>query len=217
MHYAVYFIRNMLIEPISLVRLYVLGLLEKGDRHGYEIVATAERWAIHRWAGISIGSIYHTLRSLTKAGYASILKVEREGNRPERQVFSITDRGREECHRLIALGLGSLEYEGREVDMSLAFSHRISPALRRQMLENRLGPLEERLAQLRALHHAYTTCFESPSLEHLRKLREESPWIHAGIRHGLARLEVERDWTMSLLSEIDSWPYQPASAEKNTS
>lgn len=207
----------MLPDPFSLVRLFVLGLLEQGDRYGYEIVATAERWAVHRWAGISIGSIYHTLRSLTKLGYASILKVEREGNRPERQVFSISDRGREECHRLIALGLGSLEYEGREVDMALAFAHRISPELRRQMLENRLGPLEERLAQLSDLDHAYETCFRDPSLEHLRKLRQESPWIHAGIRHGLARLKVERDWTKSLLSEIDSWPYQPALIEKTTS
>lgn len=198
----------MLNEPLSLARLFVLGLLEEEDRHGYELVAIAERWAIHRWAGISIGSIYHALRKITKQGLAEVNKVEREGKRPERQVVRITEKGRSECMKMIAAGLMSLEYEGREVDMALAFAHRLPPEVRVAKLRDRLGPLRDRKNQLRTFADSYDQSFKSdePSLSTYRDLRTTNPWIYAGIRHGLARLVIEETWTEQLIEEIGSWP-----------
>ena len=197
----------MLNEPFSVVRLFVLGLLVDSNRHGYEVVAVAERWAVHRWAGISIGSIYNALRQLTKAGFVEVAKIEKHGKRPERSVYKITTSGQIECRRMIEHGLGSLEYEGREVDMALAFAHLISPDVRVSKLKDRLGPLTERRQQLQVLADSYENCFlESRSdLETFRMLRIQQPWIFCGVKHGLARITVEEAWTRDLILEVGSW------------
>jgi DNA-binding PadR family transcriptional regulator len=197
----------MLTEPFSVVRLFVLGLLIDSNRHGYEVVAVAERWAVHRWAGISIGSIYNALRQLTKAGFVEVAKVEKEGKRPERSVYKITASGQIECRRMIEHGLGSLEYESREVDMALAFAHLIPAEVRKAKLEDRLGPLVERKQQLQGFADSYEACLSEsrPDLASFRELRIQQPWIFCGIKHGLARLTVEEAWTRDLILEVGSW------------
>ncbi len=197
----------MLTEPFSVVRLFVLGLLVDSNRHGYEVVAVAERWAVHRWAGISIGSIYNALRQLTKAGFVEVAKVEKEGKRPERSVYKITTSGQIECRRMIEHGLGSLEYESREVDMALAFAHLIPSEIRKVKLQDRLGPLVERKNQLQFLADAYESCLSEarPDLDSFRTLRIQQPWIYCGIKHGLSRLNVEEAWTRDLILEVGSW------------
>jgi len=198
-------------DSFSLVRLFVLGALDARERHGYEIVALAETWAIHRWTGISIGSIYSTLKSLAKDAFIDVAGTEREGNRPERQRFRLTTEGEVLFLKLTAMGLSALNFEGREVDLALAFAHRIGPEQRRAALEGRVPHIRERRQQLEHFASAYEKAplSDDPNLAEFRQLRLTSPWIYSSIRHGLERLRVEEAWTASLIDEIDSWPYQP--------
>ena len=193
-----------------MVRLFVLGAVETRDRHGYDIVNLAERWSIHRWTGISIGSIYSALRSLLKDGLVAVAKVERDGNRPERQLYSVTPAGIGLFQRLLLDGLASLDLEGRDVDVALAFAHRAPMEERKRAISSRLPFIKERLNQLEALASSYRLALDSndPALSHFRELRESSPWIYAGVLHGLQRARVEEAWTEHLITEIDNWPIQ---------
>lgn len=53
------------------------------------------------WANIAFGSIYHALKRMTQEGLVRPEVTERNGNRPSRTVFGITDPGREEFLRLL--------------------------------------------------------------------------------------------------------------------
>ncbi len=201
-------------DGLSLSKLFVLGLLAQEERHGYELVTIAERWAIHRWAGISIGSIYSTLRRFCAEKEIEAIRTEQVSNRPSRMVYRLTKTGVETCRKMIEEGLGSLQFESRELDLALAFAHLVPPAIRVQRLRDRLDLLVERRQQLAWLEESYASSLNSqdPSLDEFRKLRTTDPWIYAGIRHGHARMKVEEAWTLELINEIDTWNYDPISA-----
>src|SRR5581483_10626233 len=76
------------------VRLFVLGVLNEKETHGYEIKEIARTWNLDKWADVGYGSIYHALGVLEDEGLIEEVGVEQEGARPPRSVYRITERGR---------------------------------------------------------------------------------------------------------------------------
>ena len=79
------------------LRHAILGILDYRDMHGYELVRVLQEgigliWPVHH------SSLYPNLHRLEAEGLISH-RAEREGNRPERKVYSITSSGREDLHR----------------------------------------------------------------------------------------------------------------------
>ena len=92
---------------MSSIRLYILGALdERGAMHGHQLRLLAEEEHVHLWTDVTVGAIYGAIKRLTAEGLISPERVEREGNYPERQVYAITEAGRE---ALAGLRLGGLE------------------------------------------------------------------------------------------------------------
>ncbi len=200
-------------EVLTISKLFVLGVLAQDEKHGYDLVTTAERWAIHRWAGVSIGSIYSTIRRFEKEQIIQSVRTEQAENRPNRIIYRLSPMGQQIAINMIEEGLGSLQFESRELDMALAFAHLIRREIRKQKLRDRLPHIAERKAQLQWLSDEYA----NPSIEEFKALRQSNPWIYAGVRHGLARLKVEEAWTLELIEEIDDWAYCPLTAQVNQS
>lgn len=90
-------------KPRDLVAMAVLGLLLERDRHPYEMQRTlGERGT--SWISGLPRSLYHAIDRLVHDGSVEAREVVREGARPERTVYGITDHGREEFrHRLAML------------------------------------------------------------------------------------------------------------------
>ncbi len=198
----------MIVDGFSTVRLFVLGILEHKPTHGYEIVSTGERWAIHRWASITIGAIYAAIRRLEKEKWICAGESEKEGKRPEKQIWHLTEHGREGLLRYIRHGLSSLNFEGREVDVAMVFATLLPPQERIECVKLRLEPLAERLKQLEYFDRSYEESVksDSPDLTEFKRLKQDYPWIHCGVRHGLLRIRAEIAWVESLISEIGNWP-----------
>ena len=75
----------------SIVEYGILGMVSKEPMTGYDINKRVKSRMNAFW-GISYGQIYPTLGILEKDGYI-IKKVEINENRPNRKVYSITDKG----------------------------------------------------------------------------------------------------------------------------
>ncbi|PJI07971.1 MULTISPECIES: PadR family transcriptional regulator [Clostridium] len=74
------------------VQLYILGILMRyGPKHGYSIKQIVSD-NIADFAKIKLPTIYYHLDKLAQKGYINYV-VERDGNRPEKTVYSITDLG----------------------------------------------------------------------------------------------------------------------------
>src|SRR5581483_1148932 len=81
-------------------RLMVLGLLNEGPRHGYEIQKWLEESQTGLWADVLPGSIYHALQRMQKEGFVELRETEQSGHRL-RAVYAITETGRSELQRLL--------------------------------------------------------------------------------------------------------------------
>jgi PadR family transcriptional regulator, regulatory protein AphA len=75
------------------VRTICLGILTRGDATGYEIKKLFEDGRFSYFVEASFGSIYPALSRLTDEGLVSV-RAEAGVRRPDRKVYSITEKGR---------------------------------------------------------------------------------------------------------------------------
>lgn len=75
------------------VKTLCLGILSFGDATGYEIKKMSQDDRFSHFVDASFSAIYPALVRLTKEGLVSCRR-EKQSNRPDRKVYSITDAGR---------------------------------------------------------------------------------------------------------------------------
>ncbi|MEV0616744.1 PadR family transcriptional regulator [Nonomuraea sp. NPDC050404] len=90
----------------NLLALAVLSYLMQRPMHPYELGRTLRENGDARSIKYNHGSLYMVVQQLTKAGFIAEQETSREGQRPERTVYGLTDAGRAELrdwlHELIA-------------------------------------------------------------------------------------------------------------------
>ncbi|MQA86129.1 MAG: PadR family transcriptional regulator [Streptosporangiales bacterium] len=87
----------------DLVALTVLALLAQGPRHPYEMHRMIRQYRKDYITGLP-RSLYHAVDRLTRDELVEPAETSREGRRPERTVYRITDEGRAELRgRLVDL------------------------------------------------------------------------------------------------------------------
>lgn len=79
---------------MSTIDLVLLGVLMHKPMNAYELKKDMEQKNIQKWIKISSPSIYKNFLKLAENGYADA-KTVREGEMPEKTVYSINDKGRE--------------------------------------------------------------------------------------------------------------------------
>ncbi|WNI27091.1 helix-turn-helix transcriptional regulator [Streptomyces sp. ITFR-16] len=85
--------RRKLSNPLALT---VMVLLAERSMHPYEIAQTLRRRGKQHSVKINFGSLYTVVQNLEKHGYVEVAGVQRQGNRPERTLYGITEAGRAE-------------------------------------------------------------------------------------------------------------------------
>jgi len=82
--------------PRTPVALSVLNLLNERPMHPYEMRAMMRERGHDRAFRIRESSVYDTVSRLADRGFIEPVEVNREGRRPERTVYAITEAGRDE-------------------------------------------------------------------------------------------------------------------------
>ena len=80
--------------------LAVLICLSERPMHPYEVATTLRQRDKHESVRLNYGSLYAVVESLEKRGLITPQETAREGRRPERTVYEITEAGRIEMPRL---------------------------------------------------------------------------------------------------------------------
>ena len=148
--------------------------------HGHALRQLAEEEHIDQWADVTPGAIYGAFKRLALEELIEPLRLEREGNYPERQVYAITAEGRESLSTIRREALEAVVYRHDPVDLALA---RLDDA----SVDELEGTLRSRLAQLTkelegGLVHLerigqYLTVMEKKVLRHqVHKLMAEIAW-----------------------------------------
>ena len=85
---------------MSTIDLMLLGILVQKSMNAYEVKKEMENRSIQNWIKISSPSFYKNFLKLYKEGYIDG-KVVREGEMPEKTIYSINDKGRDYFMRLM--------------------------------------------------------------------------------------------------------------------
>ena len=85
---------------MSAIDLVILGMLKKKPMGAYELQKLVEYRSISKWVKISTPSIYKKVLQLEENGFVTS-RFEREGNMPEKAVYSLTDEGKKEFEHLM--------------------------------------------------------------------------------------------------------------------
>jgi len=97
----------------------ILGLLKKKPMYGYELKQLIDE-ELTNFAPISSGSLYHNLKSLEKKGFLTKETVK-DSAHPEKQIFTITDKGLDTFEELIWSNVTNFERPSLSLDVSLYF------------------------------------------------------------------------------------------------
>ncbi len=157
-----------------MLELAILGLLEGGEMHGYEIRRRL-RDELGVFSNVSFGSLYPALSRLERAGSVESpqiagwrtalgpddrLTVRRKGRtqvlrsgasigRRAKRVYRITENGRRQFVDLLGAEASGGD-EARSFGLRLAFARYLPPQARLRLLERRRAQLAERLSATRA-------------------------------------------------------------------
>lgn len=124
--------------------LLLLGLLMNQSQHGYQLNEFIEKELAHI-TYIKKGNAYATLERLDKEGLVTV-KLDQEGNRPLRKVYSITEAGEQKFFQLLRQNLGGSERLIFGGDIGLMFLDHLPLPEVIECLQNRLAQVKEKLA-----------------------------------------------------------------------
>ena len=194
-------------NPLALA---VMALLYERPMHPYEMVTTMRERGKHESVRLRYSSLYSVVEALEREGLILPLETVREGRRPERTIYGLTEEGRVEFLSWLRELVREPVKEYTQFAAGLTFLPALPPDEASVLLEERVRRLEEEVEGMRSL---LDTVMEQglPRLfliesEHELVLREaELRWvrelvreIRAGTLGGMARWEgfhADRDAT----------------------
>ena len=178
--------------------LSVLNLLWERPMHPYEMRQLMKERGHDQVIKLKGGSLYSTIDRLAAAGLIRPLETSRQGRRPERTVYALTDAGRDE-HRLWMqelLAVPQPEYPW--FGAALAFLGAVPPDEVRTLLRRRAALLE---AEIAAGEHILASMADEFGLPRLFVVEAE---------YALAMRRAELAWVRQIIEDIGSgeltWP-----------
>ena len=100
--------------------LVLLGLILEHESSGYDIITEIRDRELDRWANLSTSTVYNRLATLEKHG-CIVGRTERDGNRPERVVFNITDKGRDALRKEVLKHLTGFNDDPRTLGFAFLY------------------------------------------------------------------------------------------------
>ncbi|MBB5914982.1 DNA-binding PadR family transcriptional regulator [Nocardia transvalensis] len=188
----------------NLLALAVLAALLERPMHRYEIAAVLKERGKERDMDIKWGSLYTVVQNLEKHGFLEVVGSERDGARPERVIYRITDPGRAELEDWTRELVSLPEYEHHRFVAGLSIVALLPPDEVITLLGDRATTLRQVIATERE--------------ELAAQLRAVPRLFLIEVEFQIAMLEAEVAWVDNLRAElaagdfpgVDFWRYMHA-------
>ena len=173
-------------NPLALA---VMALLYERPMHPYEMVSVMRERGKHESVRLRYSSLYSVVDALGREGLITARETVREGRRPERTIYGLTEAGRVEFLSWLRELLREPVKEYTQFAAGLTFLPAIPPAEALTLLEERVLRLESEAEAMRARLDAVM----DQGLARLFLVETE---------HELVLREAELAWVRELVREI---------------
>lgn len=177
-------------ESLNLWCLTVLCLLREGPLHPYEMQRLIRQRHSEDFLELKRGSLYHAIERLKRRGLIEEESTSREGRRPERTVYRITEKGEAELLDWLRQLLSKPARETSTLVAALSFAGHLSPQDVIDQLEIRANDLDCSIVAMTAVMQNLT-----PKIGRLPLLEAE----YVG-----AMRKAELEWIRGLIEELRS-------------
>lgn len=170
--------RRKLGNPLALA---VMVFLNERPMHPYEIARLLRQRGKQHSIKINFGSLYTVVQNLEKHGFVEVAGVQRQGNRPERTLYGLTDAGRVEMHDWLAdlVAVPAQEYPLFEAALSLIGA--LHPDEVSELLGDRVRALDAQAAAVHGVLEQFEgrlpRLFLIETEYQLHMMRAQSAWV----------------------------------------
>jgi DNA-binding PadR family transcriptional regulator len=173
---------------VSPLALCILELLNERPMHPYELAATMRSRHYDEFVRLNFGSLYHTVEVLERDGWIVSSEREKEGRRPERTIYRLTDAGRGALLAAVSDIVSQPRREYQHFSAGLMFMHHLEAQEASQLLEQRAQTLQAVATKLSRL------------LDELSATHGRLDVIE--LEHKIALIEAERAWVRKVAKEV---------------
>lgn len=172
----------------NLMALAVLSTVVQRPMHRYEMASFLRERGKDKDMDIKWGSLYTVVANLAKHGFLEEIGSTRQGARPERVVYRITDAGRQELIDWTRELLSTAHREHPRFAAGLSVMLVLAP-------DEIIALLRDRLVELSEAISAERDALENAGVPRIFLVEGE---------YAVAMLDAESQWVAGLLSELES-------------
>jgi DNA-binding PadR family transcriptional regulator len=187
--------------------LAALELLHDGPKHPYEIHQTMQEREVWRLLRLTTGSLYHAIDRLERDGLIEAVETSREGRRPERTTYQLTEPGRDAFAERLRAMVAEPAVEYPQYAVAVAFLHTLDRTDALVQLRRRAIALEANVAAENVYRERLTDARVHPMY-----------WADVDLR--LRQRETELTWTRDLIERLETrqltWPEGPGAGYDGT-
>ena len=185
--------------PRTPIALSVLNLLNERPMHPYEMRSMMRERGHDRAFTIRESSVYDTVTRLADRGFIEPVKVNREGRRPERTVYAITEAGRDELLVWLRELTSEPAADYPEFAAPLMFIYALGREGAIGALRQRAARLDAEISRSDAFRRAITT--DLPAFPRIFGIEEE---------YAQAMRRAELEWVRAISAQLRDgslpWP-----------
>jgi DNA-binding PadR family transcriptional regulator len=134
-------------RPANALALAVLTLLYEKPMHPYEMSRTLRHRSKEESIRLNYGSLYAVVESLAKKELVRAGETRREGNRPERTTYELTEAGEQAMHDWLGEMLREPTSQYTDLEAALSLMGALDPDVVEDQLRHRLETLTKQSAQ----------------------------------------------------------------------
>jgi DNA-binding PadR family transcriptional regulator len=175
-------------NPLALA---VLACLHERPMHPYEMASTMRERGKEQSIKLNYGSLYTVVDSLAKNGLIEAMEATREGRRPERTVYRLTEPGRARLDTWMSELIAEPVKEYPQFEAALSLLPVLHPDTVAELLHTRIRLLHMEIAQARIM------------LETAHNARLPRLLLIEGEYH-VAMREAELTWVQQLAGELEA-------------
>ncbi len=179
--------------------LAILSFLHERPMHPYEMKQLMAQRGLSSAVRVSGGALYSTIERLMAGSLVEATGTSREGNRPERTTYALTDEGRTEFMTWLQHLIVDPVHEYPWFGSAITFIAHLSP-------DELTGLLREREQRLIGLIVQHTETWEQDDVRHVPRL------FRVEDEYALAMRQAELDWVRRTIQEVEAgeitWPVE---------
>src|SRR5437588_6794380 len=178
--------------PRSPLALAVMNLLMEHPMHPYEMKSKMKERGHDQVVKIAGGSIYDTVERLEEGGFIAVQETSRDGRRPEKTTYAITDHGREEILAWLREMLAQPVNDYPQFAAALAFFAALDKDEVTHLLKARTALLESEIAGMKKGLEGWMGEMGIPRLFLIES------------EYAIAMKTAEVNWVRDLLRDLDA-------------